>query len=76
MVEDLLPLLCQSKTKFFKMKYSEFHRIIKKNGWTLVRISKHYIYEKDGRTYPVPFHGSKEMAEPLRKQIIKEMGLK
>ncbi|MGV4528770.1 type II toxin-antitoxin system HicA family toxin [Ornithobacterium rhinotracheale] len=58
------------------MKYSEFHRKIKKNGWQLLRISgSHYIYEKNGKTYPVPFHGSKEMNEGLRKKIVREMGL-
>jgi mRNA interferase HicA len=30
---------------------------------------------KDGRVYPVPFHGAKEMGEGLRKKIIREMGL-
>lgn len=59
------------------MKSSEFHRKVKKNGWKHVRTEgSHYIYEKDGRTYPVPFHGAKEMYEPLRKTIVKEMGLK
>lgn len=58
------------------MKSSEFHRLIRKNGWQLVRVAgSHYIYEKDGRTYPVPYHGSKEMFEGLRKSIIKDMGL-
>ena len=59
------------------MKYSEFHRWIKRNDWQVLRIvGSHYIYEKNGKTYPVPYHGSKEMNEPLRKKIIKEMGLK
>ncbi len=58
------------------MKSSEFHRVIKKNGWRLIKAEgSHYIYEKGGRTYPVPFHGAKEMGEGLRKKIIKEMGL-
>ncbi|SDE69394.1 type II toxin-antitoxin system HicA family toxin [Riemerella columbipharyngis] len=51
------------------MKYSEFHRKIKKNGWVKVRSEgSHYIYEKNGKTYPVPFHGSKEIGEGLRKK--------
>lgn len=59
------------------MKYSEFHRWIRRNGWEHIRTTgSHYIYEKEGRTYPVPYHGSKEMYEPLRKKIIKDMGLK
>ena len=59
------------------MKYSEFHRLIRKNGWEHIRTKgSHYIYEKEKVTYPVPFHGSKEMNEGLRQKIIKEMGLK
>lgn len=59
------------------MKSSEFHRLIQKNGWRLLRVSgSHYIYEKDGRTEPVPYHGSKEMGEGLRKSLIKKMDLK
>ena len=59
------------------MKSSDFHRLIQKNGWRLLRVSgSHYIYEKDGRTEPVPYHGSKEMGEGLRKSLIKKMDLK
>jgi mRNA interferase HicA len=59
------------------MKSSEFHRLIKKNGWRHIRTEgSHYIYEKKGKTYPVPFHGSKEIGEGLRKKIIKELDLK
>ncbi|HEY6082978.1 MAG TPA: type II toxin-antitoxin system HicA family toxin [Chitinophagaceae bacterium] len=58
------------------MKSSEFHRKIKKNGWEHIRTEgSHYIYEKDGKRYPVPYHGAKEMPEGLRKKIVKEMGL-
>lgn len=59
------------------MKSSEMHRRIRRNGWVHVRTEgSHYIYEKDGRTYPVPYHGSKEIGKGLEKKIIKEMGLK
>jgi len=59
------------------MKSSEFHRILKRNGWKHIRSDgSHYIYEKEGRRYPVPFHGAKEMGEGLRKKIIKDLGLK
>jgi mRNA interferase HicA len=61
----------------FSMKSSEFHRKVKKNGWVHIRTDgSHYIYEKDGRTYPVPYHGAKEMGKGLEKKINKEMGLK
>jgi len=60
----------------FYMKSSEFHRIVKRNGWRFLKATgSHYIYEKNGRTYPVPFHGAKEIGEGLKKRIIKEMGL-
>jgi predicted RNA binding protein YcfA (HicA-like mRNA interferase family) len=36
----------------------------------------HYIYEKDGKTYAVPFHGTKEMGKGIELKIRKEMGLK
>lgn len=58
------------------MKSSELHRQIKKCGWMFLKAEgSHYIYEKDGRKYPVPFHGAKEIGEGLRKKIVKEMGL-
>ena len=59
------------------MKSSELHRRIKKNGWEHIRTEgSHYIYQKDGRAYPVPFHGPKEVGTGIEKKIIKEMGLK
>lgn len=60
------------------MKSSEFHRYIKKSKkWWLVAVEgSHYIYENESKQrYPVPFHGAKEIPEPLRKKIIKEMGI-
>jgi mRNA interferase HicA len=59
------------------MKSSEFHRKVKKNGWIHIRTDgSHYIYEKNGRTYPVPYHGAKEMGKGLELKITKELGLK
>ncbi|MGC4100864.1 type II toxin-antitoxin system HicA family toxin [Ferruginibacter sp.] len=59
------------------MKSSEFHRLVKKNGWTLLRVEgSHYIYEKNGKSYPVPFHGPKELGKGLEMKMKKEMGLK
>lgn len=59
------------------MKYSELHRIIRRNGWLEIRQSgSHVIYEKDEVVVPVPFHGAKEVPEGLRKKIWKQMGLK
>ncbi len=59
------------------MKSSEFHRLVRKNGWVVVRSAgSHYIYEKNGKREPVPYHGSKEMGEGLRKKLTIKMGLK
>jgi mRNA interferase HicA len=59
------------------MKYSELHRHIKKCGWLFSHAEgSHYFYLKDGvLSPPIPFHGSKEIGEGLRKKIYKEMGL-
>lgn len=59
------------------MKSSEFHKLIKTNGWVYVRSKgSHYIYEKDGRTYPAAFHGSKEVGKGIEKKMRKDMQLK
>lgn len=59
------------------MKSSDFHRLIKKNGWSFIKAEgSHYIYEKNGRRYPVPFHGAKELGKGLEKEMKKEMGIK
>ena len=58
------------------MKYSEFHRLIRRNGWLLARTrGSHCIYKKGSVTYAVANHGSKEMPEPTRLAAIKIMGL-
>jgi predicted RNA binding protein YcfA (HicA-like mRNA interferase family) len=58
------------------MKSSELNRLILKNGWKILRQSgSHVIYEKNGITYPVTFHGSKEAGKGLEMKIKKEMGL-
>lgn len=60
------------------MKYTEFHRFVKKMGWKVVHSTGgHIFYEKEGhpRSVPVPYHKG-EIPEPLRLRIMKEMGLK
>ena len=60
------------------MKSAEFHRFITKSKkwWYVNAEGSHYIYENEaGRRYTVPYHGSKEIAEPLRKKIIRDMGI-
>ncbi len=60
------------------MKYTEFHRIIRRNGWTVLRQEgSHVIYRKEGcPAFPVPYHGAKEIPEPLKRRLTKDMGLK
>lgn len=59
------------------MKSSEFHRLVKRNGWQLIKIEgSHYIYEKSGKRYPVPYHGSKELGKGLELRMKKDMQLK
>ena len=60
------------------MKYKEFHRKIKKNGYEFHHAEgSHYFYIKNGKlTEPVPYHGSKEMPEPLRRKIARDLGIK
>lgn len=51
------------------MKSSELHRLITENDWILIRVSgSHYIYQKGDKTYPVPYHGSKEVGKGLEKK--------
>ena len=58
------------------MKSSELHKRIKMNGWLHIRTKgSHYIDEKNGQTYPVPYHGSKEIGKGIENKIKKEMGL-
>lgn len=59
------------------MKSSEFHRLVKRNGWLYIKAEgSHYIYGKNGITYPVPFHGPKELGKGLEMKMKKEMKLK
>lgn len=71
MVVNLLSLKSQTITPS-SMKYNEFFKLAKKNGWRLLRQGKgsHQIWEKENKD-----HGSKEMPKGLEKSLKKEMGL-
>lgn len=60
------------------MKYSELHRLIKKNGWVVIRQrGSHVIYHKDGyENVAVPDHGGKEVPTGMEKKFRRDMGLK
>lgn len=59
------------------MKYSQFLKLAKKNGWSFLRQGKgsHEIWSKNGKPVSIPNHGSKEMPTGLEKSLRKEMGL-
>ncbi len=59
------------------MKYSEFIRLISRNGWKFVRQGKgsHEVWEKAGKTEIVPNHGAKEMPKGLERSLKKRMGI-
>ncbi len=59
------------------MKYTEFLRLAKKQGWELKRQAKgsHAIYEKNGIQITIPNHGAKEMPKGLERSLKKKMRL-
>lgn len=63
--------------KVKNMKYKEFHRKIKAAGWKFDHAEgSHYFYIRDGElSEPVPYHGAKEIPEPLRRKIARNMGI-
>jgi len=58
------------------MKCSEFVRLTKRVGWTLVsKKGSHEKYTKNGIMVIIPNHGSKELDKRLEKTLRKQMGL-
>lgn len=59
------------------MKYSEFLKQARKNGWRFLGPGKgsHEIWEKNGQTVSIPNHGTKEIPKGLEKSLKKEMGI-
>mgnify|MGYP001590445989 FL=1 len=61
------------------MKSSELVRILKKDGWFVVRqTGSHMIMEHPNKKGPVicPSHGSHEVGKGLEKKILKDAGLR
>ena len=60
------------------MKYDDFHKLVRANGWVKLRQmgSSHVINQKGRMTYPIPYHRGKELGKGLEMKIRKEMGLK
>lgn len=58
------------------MRDKDLLKLLKKNGWTVVRINgSHHVLQKDGKTIVVPIHG-KDVPTGLLNTILKEAGLK
>lgn len=74
----MLLYLCLVEYNNVKMKSSELHRLIKRNGWVECRqAGSHVIYKKDGNTQvSVPYHGNKEVPKGMEVKFKREMGLK
>ncbi len=59
------------------MKSDEFHRVVRANGWSVVRqTGSHIIYRKGNMTYPVPYHKGKEIGTGLERKMRRDMGLR
>lgn len=59
------------------MKYSEFLKLIKKEGWVFMRQGKgsHEIWVKGEKKVVIPNHGSKEIPKGLVQKLKKDMNL-
>lgn len=58
------------------MKYSQFKKWLEQQGVTFQPgKGSHLIAERNGKTTTVPFHGSKEIGDSLRRKIMKDLGL-
>ncbi len=58
------------------MRDKDLLKLLKKNGWNVVRINgSHHVLQKDGKTTVIPIHG-KDVPTGLLSNILKETGLK
>lgn len=58
------------------MKQSEFKRWLASQGATFVEGTNHTKVYLNGKQTTLPRHPGKEIREPLRKLILKQLGLK
>lgn len=58
------------------MRDKDLLKLLKKNGWEVVRIrGSHHILKKEGKIETVPIHG-KDVPTGLLNAILKRTGLK
>lgn len=59
------------------MNGNDILRRLKDEGWRQIRIrGSHHLMEKDGKTIPIPVHGSKEIGKGLLAEIERQTGVK
>ncbi len=55
----------------------EMMKLLKENGWVLVRINgSHHILAKDGEIVVVPIHSNKSLGKGLESKILKQARIK
>ena len=58
------------------MKDKDLLKLLKSNGWKVVRIQgSHHVLQKDGKMEVIPIHG-KDVPKGLLNAILKRAGLK
>lgn len=58
------------------MKDKDLLKLLKKNGWKIVRINgSHHVLQKNEKTTVIPIHG-RDVPTGLLNQILKETELK
>lgn len=59
------------------MKSKELHRRFIRAGYKFDHAEgSHYFYTKNGKlTEPIPYHGAKEMYQPLADKLIRKYGV-
>lgn len=58
------------------MKDKDLLKLLKSNGWQVVRIQgSHHVLQKGGKTEVIPIHG-KDVPKGLLNAILKRTGLK
>ena len=61
------------------VKYSELFRVLKKDGWYIIRQKGSHVLMKHPKRrgqLSVPFHEGKEVKKGLLKSILKQAGIK
>ncbi|EPG4502233.1 type II toxin-antitoxin system HicA family toxin [Citrobacter freundii] len=76
----MLLLFCPRRRSYIRklVKYSEFRRWLVQQGAEFKKApggGSHQKVSLNGMRSIFPDHGSKEMPEPLRKKIMKDLGL-